>query len=337
MLSQLQGDSYGWLAHQLLQAIARGQRPPFRDLDGASKEWLRGRRIDSLAYNHLEPIPETQVIYQAIFNAQIKALREVIKALENAGIEVITFKGAEFLTRYFSSTAINVMADVDILIRRRHIDKARQVLGELAYRQAAIRNGELHDFDDASILDAERNHYELVAFRRLDEFELSPDASGLNSDADRCLVRAGDRLLLAIAVDVHHRVATNIDGEEFFDRATPSAVGCDLSMSPGDHLWFTVSRYYTQAAYGKTSLRDFAYLAAAISDSQCDWDLVMDADARFDLGAALFYYLAFLDKLVAGVVPSAVLERTDPRRASGGIDWGWQLSRLFEQPEPYPL
>jgi Uncharacterised nucleotidyltransferase len=337
MLSQLQSHSHGWLAYQLLQALATRQRPPFRDLDSASIEWLRSRRIDSLAYNHLEPVPETQFIYQAILDAQIQALREVVKALETADIEVITFKGAEFLARYFSSTAINVMADVDILIRRRHIDKARQVLGELAYRQAAILNGGLQTFENASILDAERDHYELVAFRRLDEFKLSPDASDFNSDAQRCLVRAGDRLLLAIAVDVHHGVATNIDGEEFFDRAVPSAVGCGLSMSPGDHLWFTVSRYYTQAAHGKNSLRDFAYLAAAISDPQCDWDLIMDADTRFDLGAALFYYLAFLDKLVAGAVPNEVLERTDPRKTSRGIDWGWQLSRLFEQPEPYPL
>jgi hypothetical protein len=110
-ISQVQSDSYGWLAHQLLQAIATGQDPPSRDLDRAAKEWLRGRRIDSLAYSHLEPIPETQFIYQAIFNAQIKALREVVEALESADIEVITFKGAEFLTRYFNSTAINVMAE----------------------------------------------------------------------------------------------------------------------------------------------------------------------------------------------------------------------------------
>jgi hypothetical protein len=58
----------------------------------------------------------------------------VLQSLAAAGIEVILLKGADLRLRLYDDPAIRPMTDLDLLIPRAVLDKARSVLGRLAYR-----------------------------------------------------------------------------------------------------------------------------------------------------------------------------------------------------------
>jgi Uncharacterised nucleotidyltransferase len=265
----------------------------------------------------------------------------VLGRLETNGVTALVFKGAEYLARHFGTGSVGALQDVDIIVRPGDQAAASEVLRELGFRQATVdyRAGALVDHSPEVIAAFERDHYELAAFVRLHEVRCDPDElDAMPSSPQPPIWRVGDTCMMAVMVDVHRGVAKNIDGARFFEHAVRSALGTGRTFCAADHLWFTTSRYYTEVAmHGKKSLRDFVYLVALLRTEDVDWDLVLHANEELRLGPSLYYYLRFLAALTGVEVPSAVLKATSPATGRYRRDWGWQLSRLFGQIDPFPL
>lgn len=300
--------------------------------------WLMDKRIDALLDdNPLQPL------YDRIWERQRAALLETMTALEQRGIEALTFKGAEFHLRYFPQRALGGMADVDVLVRRRDAETVRDQIHALGFRHGVFdrRAAGFRWLAREDVRRSEANHYELNALVRVESIEVSDEQAAVLA-AERILIpiwrrRHGDGWCVAVCVDIHHAVASNVPGDPFFAAAERGTCGVGLSMSVGDLIWFTASRYYAEIGAGeKRSLRDLAYLLASTSDA-VDWDRVSRAAADHHLGAALFYPLAFLKRAFGVDVPDAVLEASSPLTTPRRRDWGWQLGVLFDFIEPLPL
>jgi hypothetical protein len=300
--------------------------------------WLAGRRIDAL----LDSNPLSS-LYERIWSRQRSALLETMSELEARGIEALAFKGVEFHLRYFGTRAIGGMADADILVRANDLEGTRAALHDLGYRHGDFdpRDGYVRWYSAGDVKKLEADHYELAAFLLLEPFEVSAyEDLLLRRERIRVPVwpaAAGAGWCLGISFDVHHGVATNISGDRFFGTAVPGTCGAGRSMSPSELFWFTISRWYSElAVVRKRSLRDLAYVLPVFGDD-LDWETVLRAAADYELGAALYYPLSFMDRAFEVDVPSEVLIATDPRRTSRRSDWGWQLGPLLDFIEPVPL
>ncbi len=260
----------------------------------------------------------------------------MLGALEAAGAEPLVFKGAAFHLHFHGKRALGMMRDLDLLVPESKLEATRGCLSGLGYRQAPYNQAltGIGPPDSGAVRAYERAHYELYPFKRIVPLDLEAE-EGVEYRLP--LMAIDGRLHVAIEVDVHHGVATNIPGAEFFERATREE-GV-RTMSAADALWFTTSRFYTEVALdGKRSLRDFAYLLPLLSSGRIEWPVVVAANERYLLHPSLYYYLSFMNWLGEGrLVPADVLEAVSPLRGPRRRDWGWQLGVLFDELEPFPL
>jgi hypothetical protein len=343
-MSSLRGAALSRDSHRGLLLLARlaGNAPALELLTAAPVgtdgfAWLMHRRIDALLDdNPLQPL------YNRIWMRQRDALVEVMTALARRDINALCFKGAEIHLRHFADHALGGMGDVDILVPREKSEGARAELHELGYRHGAFdsRTGMVSWFSRDEIARLEVGHYELAPLLRMERFEASQTEAALLAKRIRAPICPGGNVAewcLGINIDVHTGVATNISSDELFKCTDPGSCGAGRSMPSSDLLWFTASRYYSEVGtVGKRSLRDLAYIIALLRD-RIDWDHVMRVATDNQLGASLFYPLAFLQRTFGAAVPEAVLEATSPLKTPRRRDWGWQLGVLFDFIEPLPL
>lgn len=332
-----------------LLALATGNQQATYYLEEADRiitpeaeRWLARRQIDSLLYIYRKTVCPPQRVYDRLWSIQRSALQEVVELLDGDGVPAIVFKGAEFLAGGYEPHSIGAMVDVDILVPRASIIKTKGLLTALGFRQASYdySSNEFRDMLPSGVEQQERNHYELVPFSKVCDVAIEDEEVEWSSrrDSSSPLFFAGDSWRAIVSVDVHHGVAANIGGEYFLENAVSSAIGKGLAMRPADHVWLTVSRLYNEVALnGKLSLRDFAYVGPLISQRRVDWDIVLSGARRFRLASSLYYYLAFLSALSDGLIPREVVLALSPSKNGRSRDWGWQLSRLFDQVDPFPL
>jgi hypothetical protein len=304
-------------------------------------EALRRHKIDSLLYIGCSLDAPAQRVYDKVWKCQREALLTLIGLLLERGISPIVFKGGEFLAASFDPHAVGLNNDVDLLVHAHELGAAKQALYTMGYSQSLFdpELGKLVDRDVQEVGSFESRAYELAPFNRAEE-EVELEADELEfarAWQSHPLWVVGDRAVVVTTFDVHHGVAYDVGGEEFFPRAVTSALGVGRAMSAADQLWFTTSRFYNEVAVNdKNTLRDFAYIASLLRDAEIDWDIVLGATDKYDLRPSLYYYLAFLNML-GGVVPEGVLRELLPSKGSRHRDWGWQLSKLFSLIDPFPL
>jgi hypothetical protein len=299
--------------------------------------WLTTRRIDALLDdNPLHPL------YRRIWNRQRSGLIDVLVALARRGIEALTFKGAEFHLRYFGARPLGGMADLDILVPAGDLEACRHELQALGFRHGMFdpRTRLVRWFSRDEVAAGEAQHYQLGALLRIEPFVMSAEEEDLLA-REQVLVpvwRSPDRdeWCFGLSFDIHHGVATQISGDRFFLAATEGTCGSGRSMSVSDLLWFTISRWYSEVGlFAKKSLRDIAYVLPLFGE-QLDWDVVARAAKDHELGASLYYPLAFLRGAFQLDVPGEALAASDPRLTSRRRDWGWQLGPIFDFIEPPP-
>ncbi|MDQ3935654.1 MAG: nucleotidyltransferase family protein [Actinomycetota bacterium] len=316
-----------------------GAAGPLDDLDAATLDFLRSRQIDSLHAMATGADDPWQEAYDAVWELQLRTLREAMTALEEAGVTALAFKGCELIPRHFGGRPLGITADADLLVPRDQIEQARSVLYKLDYRHAwySAERGALVDTDVAAVAELELSHYELAPFRKLVPLVglAEPEAPGPPDIHPLDFGPGG--AVVAVEIDLHHNVATDADAEPFFERAVPSTHGVGATFSPADHVWFNLSRYYNEVAlHDKRSLRPIAYTVPEVASGAVDWDVVERVAGELALGPTLYYYLALCDRLAPGHVPESTLAAVRASTKSRMRDWGWQLGKLFDFEEEFP-
>lgn len=303
---------------------------------------LRARGIDSLHYLSRELPNVAQRVYDKVWRAQRDALEAMLACATQVDLPVLVFKGADAIVRYYEGRPLGLMADCDVLVQRADLVSIQAILYGLGYRPAIFNpgTGGLVDRDIANIAEIESRHYELAPFSRMQPLDFDAEelefARRFGAGPLRVVV---NQAFAVIEFDVHHRVAADVDSAPLLARARPGLIPNALALSAEDSIWYILSKHYTEVAlFGKRGLRDLAYVAPAIVSESIDWQLISQVGVEQELHCSLFYPLRTL-QLILGeeYVPANVLRDLAPDACSRIRDWGWQLGKLFDVVEPFPL
>lgn len=290
-------------------------------------------KIDSLLNFALSEIPARQRLYEKVWATQRDVLREAVSALDSASVSSLIYKGAEFFARCYVSRPLSIVNDIDLLVGEPQVSAVKKAMSTYGFQQARFEpiSGSLVDVDAAELASIEDRHYELVPFRTTRTLHLDNEELEIARQWNKHpLWVVNDTAIVVAELDVHHSVAADLPGDEFFARAMPSSLGFGQTMSVADLVWLTTSKYYTEVAlHGKTSLRDFAYIAPLLGRPELDWDVVLAATNEYELRPSLYYFLSFLDMLAGNVIPPEVLVQLNPTNGMRYRDWGWQLAKLL--------
>lgn len=332
------------IAVQLLRWCADRAQPLGLDpadarADDSVRSFLRSRNIDSVLALGSGVVDARQAAYDAVWHRQLTALLEVIEALARTGVRTLTFKGGELLPRHFPGHSIGFTGDADVLVRRDQIETVKSVMYGLGFRHAffSTDEGVMKDRDLRDVADIELRHYELAPFVKTVELTDPVVVEVAKEYNAHPLRHVSGRAVVVIAVDVHHNVASDADPSVLFDRAVPSSLGVGETLSPADHVWLNLSRYYNEVAlHGGRSLRPFVYTIPEVAAGTVDWGVVEQVARDLALGPTLSYFLRFCDQLAPGRIPVSTLQSVHESTSSRMRDWGWQLAKLFDFQERFP-
>src|ERR1700761_164256 len=320
-----------WCATQ--ERLSKKQRTDLIRRGKPYLPWLKTRKIDSLFYLATESPSSAQSAYDKIFLVQHNALLELLGEFESSDCRVIVFKGAEHIAARYGKRALGCLCDIDILVMRPMLEAAKAILYRLGYRQAYfdMANATLADLDVRDIAQIESEHYQLAPFAKLVDIQLDEQEWALLPATPGSAVRrVGDQLKVQLEVDLHFQISSDHMPQALWDRAVPSTMGIGETFSDTDHLWFTLSRHYSEVAlHGKYSLREFAYVLPVLYQSPIDWEVVLTANNEMGLSPGLYYYLSFFDYVYQSV-PASVLSELHPLKCTRMCDFGWQLGRMFD-------
>lgn len=301
--------------------------------------FLRSRNIDSLLALASEEVNARQAAYDAVWHRQLTALLQVLEALTSAGVRTLTLKGGELIPRHFPGHSIGLVGDADVLVRRDQIETVKSIMYTLGFRHASFdtAHGVMKDRDLREVADLELRHYELSPFVKTVELTDPVIVRVAESHNAHPLRFVAGRAVAVIEVDVHHNVASDADPSMLFERAVPSSLGVGETLSPADHVWLNLSRYYNEVAvHGGCSLRPFAYTIPEVAAGDVDWGVVEQVARDLALGPTLSYFLRFCDQIAPGRIPAATLRSVHDSTSSRVRDWGWQLAKLFDFHERFP-
>ncbi|MDJ1158081.1 nucleotidyltransferase family protein [Chelatococcus sp. SYSU_G07232] len=321
-------------------ALGRGWAPP-ADLDPARLvPWLQAKKIDSLFFLYGSRSYPPQIIYDRIWSAQRAALLEILRGLEAEGVSAVVLKGAEAIERFYGSRAISVSSDIDLLVPRAAAQIAKRCLFSLGYRQAGFLPEEdrLVDLDIEDIAATEFGHYELAPFMKPMGIEVA--------DADLPAIRRSGACVMYetaqglprffVNVDIHVGLSRDTDPAPLIERAVPSAFGLGRALAPVDAAWFTLARLYAeQASHAKTTIRDYFYCLPHLR-AGFPFDLLAERAAAEGVAVPLYYGLSLFEALAPGTVPASVIEALGLAGRRERRDYGWQLGRILDGPEPPP-
>ncbi|MGW1491303.1 nucleotidyltransferase family protein [Streptomyces sp. NPDC002402] len=332
------------VAFRLLQWCAdRTQAPGFDLTEGPANDsvrsFLRSRNIDSIGVLASGDVDTRQTAYDAVWRCQLAALLQPLEAFVSAGVRTLTFKGGELLSRHFPGHSIGFVGDTDVLVHRDKIETVKSILYAHGFRHAFFDTTQnvMKDRDLRDVADIELRHYELAPFVKTVELTdpvVVQVAKTYNADPLRFV---SGRALAVISIDVHHNVASDADPSMLFDRAVPSSLGVAETLSPADHVWLNLSRYYNEVAlHDGRSLRPFAYTIPEVAAGNVDWGVVEQVAQDLALGPTLSHFLRFCDQLAPGKIPVSALRSVHDSTSSRVRDWGWQLAKLFDFHERFP-
>ncbi len=230
--------------------------------------------------------------------------------------------------------------DVDLLIDLSDVWSAKTTLYGLGYVHGVYQPGTrswVH-IDHFKAARHEASAYELVPFIKafpidgcdaemLEEMKRYPNWFCIHDDCVLAFVR----------FDVHHNILFKLDVAPFVQRSIDSALGIGRALSPADHLWFAIHRYYYEVGIGAlTSPRVLALIAPMTNDPAVDWDVLVHNANALNASAPCFYWLTFFSQLGATAIPERVLDQLRATLGRSERNWGWQIGRLFDLEEPFP-
>lgn len=339
-----------------------------RELDDAASErlWeeakpflpaIKRRQLQSLLYLATGRRAVEQSVFDRVFDEQLTATRQVVGALVQEGCTPHTFKGAELIMRGLKGRALGVANDVDILVPRAHLDRAIQVILQLGYEPAVLRDLAKPTRiivplqNEAARLD---RGYSVAPLSKFTQIALSPAerpvaqslcldagerADGSRRNRGELFGKGwyrGDHLSLLMEFDLHHRTQQLYAPEMLFERGQPSSLGVGSTFSDSDLLWVAIVKWYLQVQrLGMRRLRQLACIAVCLSEWVIDWDIVLGAADDLGVAPCLYYPLSLFAMLDddGTLVPKAVLQQLNPARLGANkrwFDFGWQLDKVFD-------
>lgn len=304
-------------------------------------EYLRSRYIYGVGALGIDTQDPLLQVYDKVWKAQKRCLREILDTFSAAGIDLLVYKGAEVNERHGSAVAYTVRGDVDVIVRPEQLEQAKQLLRDIGYQQAKFdtASGTLVPIDPRVLAEADRDHYVALSFAKVESFD-GADASAHGVRTAHPFHMIGDRVVAVLAIDIATGIDRTMDAAWLFASSIPSVHPGARAMKVEDHLWYLATMFYVQTFQyrHKHKLSQLVDLSLLLSHAKnVDWDYVVATALRLELLPGIYYPLAFLSAISETArVPEPVLRRLTPDHGARLRDYGWQIHKLFGIVEPLP-
>ena len=132
--------------------------------------------------------------------------------------------------------------------------------------------------------------------------------------------------------DIHHAFSSDIEPQEFFDRAIFDKKHCCFYFNPTDNLWFHITRFYNEVAlHGKRHIRDLLYILSILKDDspKIKWRSFIQLCKKFDTVPSAYYILSFINSFNKTFIPETVIQELNLLENDRSRDFGWQIGLLY--------
>ncbi|RCV62717.1 putative nucleotidyltransferase [Methanophagales archaeon] len=209
-------------------------------------------------------------------------LSNVLNAFEHAGIEVVVLKGAALAETVYQDIGLRPFSDVDLLVRKKDLQRAKKKLVELGY-----------------ILDE----------------DVSPER--YNEDFGCDLYYAGKVNVLEIHWDIMRKTKSDryarIKIEHIWERAVPAKIaGADTRMMSPEDMLLHFCVHLPKHRYNR--LIWLCDVLEVIEHTDIDWGYVLESAKKYRTMAYMYYGLHFTDVLLGCDIPEKVLNALKPHR-----------------------
>ena len=267
-------------------------------------------RVSSLVYKKLSLMSNERIILREVIGEMrreyllnsgrnmllFSGLRNILAALQGSGIQALALKGAHLADSVYKNRALRPMGDIDLLIRRRDLERSVSVLGKIGF------NPSKKFFID-------------------DEISVHRDIPALHN-------REG------IVLEIHWNLMdpdspVTIMPEELWERAEHKNVDSMdlLVLSPEDlliHVCIHASLHHRFAS-GLLHLCDIAEILSNYGTA-LDWGKIYSIAKKWNATRSLYLSLLLTKNLLGAGVPEAVLDQCKPDQTDPKlIEWSKEL------------
>jgi len=115
------------------------ERAAYHGVLGMVYHHLAGRVRDRVPVPVLQSMAHTSRRIQEKNLLAIQALTRIASAFNAADVPLLTFKGPSLAHEYYGNVAFRQFGDIDVLVQRDHLDRARVILEADGYRRTHAR------------------------------------------------------------------------------------------------------------------------------------------------------------------------------------------------------
>jgi glycosyltransferase involved in cell wall biosynthesis len=208
----------------------------------------------------------------------VSEAQKCLSQLNDASVPVIALKGAILAEHLYGNIGLRAMGDIDFLVPRAHLEKARECLRGLGYQETPVNGGAGHPFHGLP-------YVKQGPFPTTVELHWALDDPGLVAFPER----------------------------EIWERARPSSVQGTpaLVLSPEDHLLFLC---YHLTKHDSQILKLLCDIAETVKKqtSSLDWEYILRSARSWGIDLAAYHCLGHARNLLGAPVPPLVLRATRP-------------------------
>lgn len=283
------------LKRQLLHALVDETAPISQQIaPDLAAAWLRDHALAGLGALHLRQRAPTiaaqlEIDYfltTAENSVHDKLFRQVVEALNSAGITPIALKGIALIHTSYPDFAARTMNDIDVLIKREDIDRAvrqLQAIGFTRNHEKAARPDLLQGLADGEIQILSDEYP-----RNLIELQRSPFAGWWL------------------------RRTANIDYAEMFANIIDLPGIPASQLSTEDMLMHLATHNVVNHQLSLYALRAFVDTAYLIETRSVDWSMLVDRAKRWRVASVLWLHLYLANLTIGLSVDHIVLKRLQP-------------------------
>ncbi len=264
----------------------------FHQLDPYAWERLQGsRQLNTLPSQAVSSLRRLVFSHAAVAATRQHALPPVLRACQQAEIEVVLLKGAVLtFGRAYANPVWRVMGDFDLWVQPAQMPAAVGIMQSLGYH---VRH------------DVQRPH----ALRVAEQTEIEMSQAGTSGQA----------------VDIHYRpflggwlsavMPADVDEGLWQRREVISEGGVTTyRLAPEDNLIHLAVHIAVNHQMGAPGLRAFWDVATSLRAWPVDWDVVVERTQHWRVQTALYLVLRLAAEWVAAPVPAEVISTLRPSR-----------------------
>lgn len=326
----------------LLRAYIEGGSFP-HSCTGHDETYLQRTRVEGIHALMTGQATSASVLANSIWAQQKQAIELLSTLSGDEGLPLLLTKGAYYTLGVHQGQVMGRRGDIDVYIDRQDWPAWQSALGKFGYEECKMDTltGQLIPLTQTERTTAYARDTVQIA-KVAKAFPFIPEQALLdhrtrqtNAYIHPTFVTPNDSKIV-VAINFHHSLVAGIPSQRFFTdwKVAHSNLHC---LSPADALWHSALLYYLDVALKhSTKLTPLFDIAKLAKEMDIDWDHFLAMVEELQIYKPFFYTMDNINLICeAQVFPQSVLKILRDK-TSRRFDYGYQIHKLFQVPEPAP-